>query len=365
MYLEELTTIDFRNLENQTLKFKSSVTVFFGDNAQGKTNLLEAIYLLATGKSFRTRSDHELIAWNKSSARVVGKIGNLESEVTIHPDKKEFKINKQPKRITDIIGSFIALVFTPNDIEIIAGSPDKRRRFLDQLGATLDKKYLFQIISFNKIMRNRNQLLFQIKQGKQIDLAVWDEQLARAASFIWLARQELIEKTNNILKLLGRKITKTALSLNYSNTFIKETRSKTEENYLEKLKASQDEDIRKTITQLGPHRDDFSVISEEVKGDKVINKDLGIYGSRGEQRAAALALKLTEVNLIESEINIKPTLLLDEVLSELDREHRLLLLSQVRKLQTFITATTTSPIEEVLGRSFKAIKITDGRSEEL
>lgn len=362
MYLEELTTIDFRNLQNQTLKFTNSVTVFYGDNAQGKTNLLEAIYLLSTGKSFRTRSDHELISWNKDSARVVGKIGNLESEVTIHQDTKEFTINKQQKRITDIIGSFIALVFTPNDIEIIAGSPDKRRRFLDQLGSTLDKKYLFQIISFNKIIRNRNQLLFQIKQGKKIDLSVWDEQLAKAASFIWLGRQELIEKINTTLKLLGKKITKTALVLKYPNSFIKETRAKTEEHYLAKLKLTQNDDIRKTITQVGPHRDDFTIISDQEKGDKVVSKDLGIYGSRGEQRAAALALKLCEVNLIENEINIKPTLLLDEVLGELDTEHRLLLLNQVRKLQTFITATNIKPIEDVLGKSFKAIKITEGQS---
>lgn len=362
MYLEELTTIDFRNLKNQTLKFANTVTVFYGDNAQGKTNLLEAIYLLSTGKSFRTRSDHELIAWGKEASRVAGKIGNLESEVTIHKDFKAFKVNKQPKRIVDIIGSFIALVFTPDDIEIISGAPDRRRRFLDQLGSNLDKKYLFQLVSFSKIIRSRNQLLFQIKQGKNIDLSVWDEQLAKAASFIWHSREDLIEKINTTLKLLGKKVTKTALILNYPNLFIKETQAKTESYYLERLKLAQSEDIRRGLTQIGPHRDDFKIIAEELKEDKVISKDLGIYGSRGEQRAASLALKLTEVALIEEQHKTKPTLLLDEVLGELDQEHRLLLLNQVRKVQTFITATDVKPIEAVLGKSFTEIKISAGKS---
>lgn len=362
MSLSELSTINFRNLKNQTFKFGEKVTALYGENAQGKTNILEAIYLLSTGKSFRTRFDHELITWGQTQAKVSGRADNLEPEIIIYPDKKEFLVNKQSKRLTDIIGSFIVIVFTPNDIEIISGSPDKRRRFLDQLGSNLDRKYLYQLISFNKIMRNRNQLLFQLKGGKNIDLAVWNAQLAKAASYIWHSRKELISKLNEILRRLGKKVAKTELKIEYSTPLIKDNKAKTEEYYIKQLNAILAEEIHRTTTQLGPHRDDFKIISEEEKGGKVITKDLTIYGSRGEQRAASLALKLSEVNLIRQDTHNQPTMLLDEVLSELDTTHRKLLLNQLRGQQTFITSTSLTPIKEVLGETFSAIEIREGEA---
>lgn len=360
MFLSDLTTINFRNLVNQSFKFKDQITVFYGDNAQGKTNLLEAIYLLATGKSFRTRSDHELITWGQTQSKVFGRAGNIEPEVVIYPDRKEFLVNKQAKRQTDLIGSFIVVTFTPNDIEIVGGSPDKRRRFLDSLGSSIDKKYLFQLISFHKLVRARNQLLFQIKQGKSIDITVWDQQLVKAASYLWFNRTNLISKLNEVLKELGKKITKTKLSLEYKNPFLKETRSQIEDYYLEQLQKNRGEDTQKTTTQFGPHRDDFKIISEEEKGEKIVNKDLTIYGSRGEQRAATLALKLAEVELIAQEVNNQPTLLLDEVLGELDSKHRKLLLNHLTKRQTFITSTNLEQIQEILGSKIEAIEISDG-----
>ncbi len=362
MSLTELSTINFRNLKNQAFEFSDKVTVLYGENAQGKTNILEAIYLLSTGKSFRTRSDHELIAWGSTQAKVFGKAGNLEPEVIIFPDKKEFLVNKQSKRLTDIIGSFIVIVFTPTDIEIVSGSPDKRRRFLDQLGSNLDRKYLYQLISFNKILRNRNQLLFQLKGGKNIDLAVWNAQLARAASYIWHSREDLINKLNEILKTLGKKVAKSELKLEYNINFIKESRAKTEEYFVKQLNAILEEEIQKTTTQLGPHRDDFKIISEEEKAGKIITKDLTIYGSRGEQRAASLALKLSEVSLIRQDTHNQPTMLLDEVLSELDKTHRKLLLTQLRGQQTFITTTSLEPVKEVLGTTFSALEIKEGEA---
>lgn len=361
MFLEELTTINFRNLANQTFKFKGGVTVFFGANAQGKTNILEAIYLLATGKSFRTRSDHELINWGQNQAKVFGKAGNTEPEIVVYPERKEFLVNKQSKKQTDLIGRFVVVIFTPTDIDIVAGSPDKRRRFLDSLGASIDKKYLYQLLSFNKIMRSRNQLLLQLRQGKQVDLTVWNLQLVKAASYLWLTRASLIANLNETLKVLGKKITKANLNLEYKNQFLNETRAKIEEIYLVQLEKHLGEDIQKTTTQLGPHRDDFKVVSEEEKLGKIVSKDLNIYGSRGEQRAASLALKLAEVSVIEKEINNQPTLLLDEVLGELDFEHRKLLLNHLRKLQTFITSTNLSQIQEILGSSFDALEIAEGK----
>lgn len=365
MFLEELSTINFRNLSNQTFNFKSGITVFFGENAQGKTNILEAIYLISTGKSFKTRSDHELIKWGKEQAKVSGRAGSIEPEIIIFPDRKDFLVNKQNKKQTDLIGSFVVVIFTPNDIDIVAGSPDKRRRFLDSIGANIDKKYLYQLISFNKILRRRNQLLWQIKQGKKIDLTVWDQQLIKAASYLWLKRSDLVAKLNDILNKFGKKITKSNLSLEYKNLFLKNSRSKIEEVYLKQLQINIQEDIQKTITQFGPHRDDFKIISEEERLEKIVSKDLGIYGSRGEQRAACLALKLAEVNLIEKEINNQPTLLLDEVLGELDLEHRKLLLNQLRKLQTFISSTNLGQIQEILKDKFEAFEIVEGNKKKV
>lgn len=361
MSLEQISTVNFRNLKNQTLKFQDKVTVLYGENSQGKTNLLEAIYLLSTGKSFRTRSDHELITWGENQAKISGQAENLEPEIIIYPDKKDFLVNKQTKRLTDLIGRFIVILFTPNDIEIVSGSPDKRRRFLDQVGANLDRKYLYQLISYNKILRNRNQILFQLKQGRQADLSVWDHQLARAGSYLWHFRQDLVVKLNEILKTLGKKVTKTDLSLEYSLAFIKDSRAKTEEHYLKKLAEGYLDEVQKTVTQVGPHRDDFKIIAEEEKEGKIVNKDLTIYGSRGEQRAASLALKIAEVNLIKQETNNQPTMLLDEVLSELDKTHRKLLLSQLRSQQTFITSTSLEPVKEVLNQSFTALEINNGK----
>lgn len=360
MFLEELQTVNFRNLTNQTTKLKKGLNVFYGDNAQGKTNILEAVYILSTGKSFRTRSDLELINWSKQEAKLKARVDNLEPEVFIYQDKKEFLINKQKHKMTDLIGRFLVVLFTPSDIEIVSGSPDKRRRYLDQIGATLDKKYLHQLLLFNKVMRSRNQLLFQIKQGRQVDLSVWDEQLVKAASYLWHARLDIVQKVNLTLKNLNKKLTKTKVELDYKQRLVKETRNKTENSYLALLKQNQTEDIKRTTTKFGPHRDDFQIIAEDMFDEKITSKDLTIYGSRGEQRAVSLALKIAEVNLIEEETNAKPVLLLDEVFSELDREHRTLLLKHIRNMQTLVTSTNTETLEELTKEPFNKYEVKNG-----
>src|SRR3990172_8718766 len=177
MFLEELRVLNFRNLGSQKISFSEGVNVFYGDNAQGKTNFLEAIYILSTSKSFRSRVDHELVAWGQESSKVVGKASFLEIELLITRNKKTLSVNKQEKRLTDLIGSFLTVLFTPADIEIVSGSPDKRRRFLDQLGSSLSRDYLLNLVKLSRVLRTRNQLLWQVKQGKNIDLSVWDTQL--------------------------------------------------------------------------------------------------------------------------------------------------------------------------------------------
>lgn len=360
MHLEELSVFNFRNLKNSSYKFKNTITLFSGNNAQGKTNLLEAIYLLSSGKSFRTRIDHQLISWGGEQAKITGKADNLEIELIIKPDSKELTINKQSKKLTELIGSFIVVVFTPNDIEIISGGPEKKRRFLDRLASSVDKQYLYHLINFNKILKSRNQILYNIKIGKNEDLWVWDKQLADSASFLWVARNSLTRDLNEILATLAKKIIRNDLKIIYQNEIIGESRKEIEKAYLRKLEASRNYDIARSLTAAGPHRDDFRSVTEERENNKIISKDLGVYGSRGEQRAAALALKLSEIKIIEEKRNIKPVLLLDEVFGELDREHQELLLHQLKKQQTFITSTSTSPIENLLGSSFEKYEVSNG-----
>jgi DNA replication and repair protein RecF len=361
MFLEKISLINFRNLEKQEIEFKNTINVVFGDNAQGKTNLLEAIHLLANGKSFRTRIDHELITWGEESAKLTTHVGFLDIDLTIKPNDKELLINSQRKKLVDLIGSFNVVTFTPSDIEIISGSPDKRRKYLDQLGVILDKKYLHDLVSMTKIIKNRNQILWQIKHGHRIDLDIWDQQLVKTATAVWEFRESLVSKINTQLKTVGRRLTGSEVKVAYKTSVEGDDRKHRETKYLTELKSVHEEDISRSSTSIGPHRDDFRVVLDEVKKDKVVSKDLNIYGSRGEQRTAALALKLVEVNIIEDEKKDKPVLLLDEVLSELDNHHRRFLLKETRGLQCFITTTSLENISDKISGQFDKYEVANGK----
>lgn len=360
MFLEEIKLLNFRNLKKQKINFLDGINVFFGDNAQGKTNLLEAIYLLSTSKSFRARTDHELITWGQEVAKVVGKASFLEIELLVHPTKKSLLINKQEKRLTDLIGSFLTVLFTPADSEIISGSPDKRRRFLDQLGSTLSREYLLSLVKLNRILRIRNQLLWQRKQGKNIDLSVWDSQLAKEAVTVWRFRFALIVSLQEQLQHLAKKLLGGELRIIYITSAKGETSKYIEEKFLQELNILRDEEIQKSQTIIGPHRDDFKILLEIEEEDKIVSKDLTIYGSRGEQKAASLALKLSEIEILEKEKNTRPVLLLDDVLGELDKNHQKLLLAQLKKGQAFLTTTDIQTIKENLGTRFQKFQVQKG-----
>jgi len=361
MFLQKLSLVNFRNLENQKIEFRNKLNVFFGDNAQGKTNLLEAIYMISSGKSFRTRVDHELITWGQSDCLLHAQAGFLDIEVKIGQTDKEFLINSQKSRLTELIGSFIAITFTPTDIEMVSGAPEKRRRFLDQIGAVLDRKYLFDIIQLGKVLRNRNQVLWQLKNGGKANLGVWTEQLVNIGARIWLFREELVGKLNKELKSLGKKLTGNNLLIVYETPFKGKELKSLQQEYLAKLNLSEREEINKAVTLIGPQRDDLSLISEELVNEKIVSKDLAIYGSRGEQRSAALALKLSEVSLIEKERSDAPVLLLDEVLSELDKKHRELLLKEIKRLQAFITTTSLDNLSLDKFGSVEKFEVLEGK----
>lgn len=361
MFLESLNLFNFRNLKQQQLSFTEGVNVFYGDNAQGKSNLLEAIYLLSTSKSFRARTDHELLAWGQEAAKVTGKASFLEIELFIKENKKQLLINKQEKKLTDLIGSFLTVLFTPDDVEIISGSPDKRRRFLDQLGTSLSREYLLALVKLSRLLRSRNQLLWQLRQGRAIDLTVWDAQLAKAAVIVWQHRFAFIVLLQEKLQRLSRKLLGGDIKLVYATVAKGETAKKMEERFLADLLALRDEEIQKSQTLIGPQRDDFKILFEIEEENKIVSKDLTVYGSRGEQRAASLALKLAEIEIIEKEKNTRPVLLLDDVLGELDLNHQRLLLSQLKKGQSFITTTNIDFFDKTKEFRFTKFQVSQGK----
>lgn len=361
MFLEQLSLFNFRNLATQKVKFKEGVNVFYGDNAQGKTNLLETIYLLSTGKSFRARTDHELVRWGEESAKVSGKASFLEIELLVKQNKKELLINKQPKKLTDLIGSFLVVLFTPADIEIVSGSPDKRRRFLDQIGVNLSRDYLISLVKLNRIIRTRNQILWQIKQGQRADLTVWDSQLAKQAVVIWKLRFDLVLQLSENLQKLSRRILGGDLQIVYATQAQLDSDKKMQENFLAELGVLREEEIQKSLTLIGPQRDDFKLLFEIEEDNKVVSKDLTVFGSRGEQRAASLTLKLAEIEIIEKNKETRPTLLLDDVLGELDESHQRLLLNSLKKGQAFLTTTDVETITKNLKSGFQKFHLEKGK----
>ncbi len=361
MFLEKLALNNFRNLANQKLDFKNSINIFYGDNAQGKTNLIEAIYLLSVGRSFRTRADHELISWGAESAKISGKADILELEMTIFPNQKKLQINKQERRLTELIGTFLVVLFTPAEIEIVGGSPDRRRSFLDQLASKLSRDYLISLAKYQRLLRTRNSLLWQIKNGKKLDLVVWNEQLASLAVTIWQERYQLIEQLGPTLKANGQKLLAGELKVIYEPLIKLGSTKVMKEQFLGELARRENEEIRKSLTLIGPQRDDFKVILDAEKEDKVVSKDLTIYGSRGEQRSAVICLKLSEIEILEQVKETRPTLLLDEVLGELDQKHQKLLLSQIKKGQAFLTTANFTELGKLIGSGYQSFEVKDGQ----
>ncbi len=308
----------------------------------------------------RAKTDHELIAWGKEKAKISGKADFLDLELTVFPNQKKLLINKQEKRLTDLIGTFLTVLFTPAEVEIASGSPDRRRRFLDQFAANLSREYLVSLGKYQKVLRARNGLLWQIKNGRAHDLSVWDEQLATLAVEIWKKRVSLIEELNTEIKTVSRKLLSGDLKLFYEPPIAVGSTKNMREEFLRLLQKSSSEEIRKALTQIGPQRDDFKIILDLEKNDKIVSKDLGIYGSRGEQRSAVICLKLAEIELLTAAKETRPTLLLDEVLGELDPKHQQLLVRQIRKGQAFLTSANYTELKKILGTGYKSFEVKDG-----
>lgn len=330
MVIKNLSLIDYRNIEKLNIDLSPDVNVFYGDNAQGKTNILESMYMCATGRSQRTYISKELIKFGCESAHIQLTVNKntFTDKINIHikqNNKKGIAINNIPvKNVNELFGTVNIIFFSPEDLMLVKEGPSQRRKYMDMELCQLSKIYADNLSRYYKILKERNLLLKQ--NPDKITLDVYDMQLAEYGSKIIKERDLFIKKLNLIADKVHRDITsgKEKLNIRYlPNVDI--------ENFEVKLKNSRDKDIFYGTTSVGIHKDDlyFSVNDINVRN----------FGSQGQQRTVCLSLKLAEVDLIKDLTNYKPILLLDDILSELDRSRQLYILNSIKDVQTIITST--------------------------
>ena len=339
---------DFRNFKELVLTPKNVINVFLGDNAQGKTNLLESINFSSLGRSQRVQKESDLIRWEQAQAFIHLSFQKLGVEQTvafeISTDKpRKIILNDHPIRIKQLIGRFNTVLFAPEDLFLIKGSPANRRKFLDAEISQASPVYFADLLTYNKVLAQRNSLLKLIKEGKakSDSLSLWNEQIAEVGVKVIMKRLKAIKKINHLADELQQKISAQLeqLSIIYEFHGLKngELLDLNKNSwYDDKLIDSQQADIARGSTSFGPHVDDIKLL--------INNRDLRSFGSQGQQRTAVLALKLSELEFLKEETGDYPILLLDDVMSELDVKRRTELLDflNLQKIQTFITATDSA-----------------------
>lgn len=331
-----------RNYTNLAVSFSDTTTIIVGDNAVGKTNLLEALYLLASGKSFHAESDRELISFSAELARVKGIVVDAsgekkELEILLTPGSvlgkktatKRYTINGVGRRMVDFVGTVRCVLFWPQDLELVTDSPSYRRRYLDRVLMQADRGYRRALTTYEQALRRRNRVLEAIREGSASskELTYWNESLIEHGTCIHQSRKEYIDFLNTFTTPVSEELLpRYRLTYNYSE--ISESR----------LRQYANEEIQAGMTLVGPHRDDCIFMFSSSESPKNVAK----FGSRGEQRLAVLWVKIGESAYIERHSGEKPVLLLDDMFSELDPQHRTVLEYLVRDRQTIVTTTDAS-----------------------
>lgn len=350
MYIKDIKLENFRNYDKEELKLSPKINIIFGDNAQGKTNILEAIFLCSLGKSFRTNKDKELIKLDKdySKIEINSSLEDRDCKINYYmKEKKSFSINGiQVSKTSQILGKLYTVLFTPEDIYILNNEPLKRRRFLNIMISQLRPLYVNNLNTYNKALEQRNLYLKQIKFEKKDEkmLEIWDEQISKLNTNIYNYRKEFIKKLNEKIKKIHLKTTE-----NQENIEIKYI-TNVNENCKEKLKINRNIDINKGFSTIGVHRDDFEIY--------INKKPLSIYGSQGQKRTAIISLKLAEAEIIHDEVNEYPIILLDDFMSELDKNRIKNLFENIEKNQVIITCTEDFNVENLEKNSYKIKKGT-------
>lgn len=365
MFFKSLQMKNFRNYIDEEIFFHPKVNILSGDNAQGKTNLLEALYIMSHGKSFRTNKDSEMIMFGKQKASVKTvsiKENSCSATVEINIEKTQkivkingYKINKNSEMLENVY----IVVFSPEDLKIVKDEPEKRRKFINRELCQLKPVYYDNLARYKKILIQRNFLL-KNECLDQSMMDVWNEEIALYGSKIMFERDLFIKKINIISREIHAKITggREHLELFYeANIPLKKDFSEQKDAYISRLKAFYKNDFYRKSTSAGPHKDDLKIM--------INGKDIRNFGSQGQQRTAALSLKLAEIKLIKDETGELPVLLLDDVLSELDESRQKYLINSLQEVQLFITATE---INEHLKKDLPdgyIFHVSDGKTEKI
>lgn len=343
MNITGVKLINYRNYETEKIFFSPNLNILLGKNAQGKTNLLEAIYFCAIAKSPRTTKESELVMWNKDSATVQldfkTAAGDKKIKISLKKKgKKSVEINRvNILKIADLIGAVKCVYFSPDELKLVKEAPQDRRKFLDTDISQLSKNYFYLLLKYNKILESRNKLLKLEKNEDVIrqTLPIWSMQLASVGSKIVMRRIRFLEKLKVFAKQSHLYLTGGEENLDVAyQGIVAATEEEIEKKLSEELKNSEEKDIKLGFTNVGPHRDDMKLIVNGV--------DIRSFGSQGQHRTVALSLKLAELEIFKEECGEYPILLLDDVLSELDSERQERLLRKVEKNQTIITTTSVS-----------------------
>jgi len=359
MHIKSIQLTGYRNYHNSVVYFDKGTNILYGDNAQGKTNVLESIFMCATTKSHKGSKDKEVIGFNEDEAHIT---------LYMEKDGEEYKIDMQLrkdkskivavngskiKKATELLGLLNVVLFSPEDLSIIKDGPGERRRFVDTELCQLDGIYLYNLSKYNKIVEQRNKLIKDSFYNQELleTLNIWDSQLVSYGCQIIDKRDVFIDELNAIIGNVHEKLTngKEHLEIHYEPDV--------ERNDFEReLLNNRERDIRYKLTSVGPHRDDFSFIVNGV--------DIRKYGSQGQQRTAALSLKLAEIEIVKKITGHVPVLLLDDVLSELDSNRQNYLLGSIGDIQTIITCTG---LDDFVNNNFqidKVIKVVNGSIQE-
>ena len=364
MYVENIRLINFRNYDNLNIDLNKKTNIFIGKNAQGKTNLLESIYICATGRSFRTNRDREIISFDRDEAYIGANmnVGKFDRFIEIKMDKsrsKRIKVNKtELNNYRELYSGLNVVIFSPEDLKLVKDGPSERRKFLDSEISQIRPVYSYNITRYNKILFQRNNILRSQKFKNDIRplLEIFDLQLAKIGTDIIIDRDKYVKELSEISKVTHNNITlcNEDLELIYeSNIEIVPSKIEMEKLYLENLKTNTNKDIESRSTSVGPHRDDLLMT--------INGKDVKTYGSQGQQRTVVLSIKLSEVELIKKEKGSYPVLLLDDVFSELDEDRRKYLIRSFHDMQTLITITDAVDLKEMDDIEKSIFYIEDGK----
>ena len=352
MWIKNIKLINFRNYNNEEINLHENINVFYGENAQGKTNIVESIFLSSIGKSYRTKKEKELIKFDKEKTIVELNFEKKDREGKIKieiGEKKQIYYNGiKLKKLSELLGNLNIVIFNPDDINILKLDPDRRRKFLDIMISQLRPNYMHILSLYSKTLEQRNNYLKQIKLENKDEnlLEIWDEKLVEYGTKIYEYRKEYLQKIQIKIKNIHKKITenKEEIEIKYFSD------ANTRQNFLNELKSRRKLDIIKGFTTKGIQRDDFVIY--------INGKQVNVFGSQGQNRTVILSLKLSELEVIYDEIGEYPILLLDDFMSELDSNRRKKFLENIKGIQVIITCTEKLTLENL---KYFSYNVKDGK----